>query len=70
VHTSFTDIPVLADEAGIPIPGEQISATRAMQLTREYVEAFFDQALKREPQRLLGGPSAANPEVSFQGLAR
>ncbi|MFC1405552.1 MULTISPECIES: acetylhydrolase [Streptacidiphilus] len=68
VHTSFTDIPILASEANIPIPGAQISSTRAMQITREYVDAFFDQTLKGVPQRLLEGPSATNPEVSFQGL--
>lgn len=70
VHSSFTDIPILATEAGITIPGEQIPATRALQITREYVDAFFDQTLKGVPQPLLNGPSAANPEVSFQGLER
>lgn len=66
VHTNFTDVPLLATEAGIPTPGMQISALRALQLTRTYVAAFFDLQLKGIPQPLLNGPSAADPEVVFQ----
>ena len=66
VHTNFTDVPLLATEAGIPTPGMQIPALRAMQLTRTYVAAFFDLQLKGIPQPLLDGPSAADPEVVFQ----
>ncbi|MFH9353896.1 alpha/beta hydrolase family protein [Kitasatospora sp. NPDC017646] len=66
-HASFTDVPVLAAAAGMPIPpGTTTSPERGMQLTREYVGAFFDQTLKGVHQPLLDGPSAANPEVLFQ----
>lgn len=66
-HASFTDVPVLAAEAGLPLPpGTTTSPERGMQLTREYVGAFFDQTLKGLHQPLLDGPSAANPEVTFQ----
>ena len=66
-HASFTDVPVLAAAAGLPFPpGTTTSPERGMQLTREYVGAFFDQSLKGIHQPLLDGPSAANPEVLFQ----
>ncbi|MFE5583931.1 alpha/beta hydrolase family protein [Kitasatospora sp. NPDC056531] len=66
-HGSFTDVTVLAAEAGIPLPpGTTTSPARGMQLTREYVGAFFDQILRGIHQPLLDGPSAANPEVLFQ----
>ncbi|MFJ9845245.1 alpha/beta hydrolase family protein [Kitasatospora sp. NPDC101155] len=66
-HGSFTDVEVLADELGLPLPpGTTTSPERGMQLTREYVGAFFDQTLKGIHQPLLDGPSAANPEVLFQ----
>ncbi|MFI9156908.1 alpha/beta hydrolase family protein [Kitasatospora aureofaciens] len=66
-HASFTDVPVLAAEIGIPSPpGTTTSPERGMQLTREYVGAFFDRTLKGTSQPLLDGPSAANPEVLFQ----
>ncbi|MFF4813607.1 alpha/beta hydrolase family protein [Kitasatospora sp. NPDC001309] len=66
-HASFTDVTVLAAEAGLPAPaGSTTSPERGMQLTREYVGAFFDRTLKGLHQPLLDGPSAANPEVLFQ----
>ncbi|MFD5466234.1 alpha/beta hydrolase family protein [Kitasatospora sp. NPDC127059] len=66
-HAGFTDVPVLAAELGLPSPpGTTTSPARGMQLTREYVGAFFDQTLKGVHQPLLDGPSAANPEVLFQ----
>ncbi|MFJ8472795.1 alpha/beta hydrolase family protein [Kitasatospora sp. NPDC094011] len=66
-HGSFTDVEVLAGELGIPNPpGTTVSAERGMQLTREYVGAFFDQTLRGVHQPLLDGPSAADPEVLFQ----
>ncbi|MDH6135703.1 dienelactone hydrolase [Kitasatospora sp. MAA4] len=67
VHASFTDIPILATEGGIPLPPQmQTSAQRGMQLTRDYVAAYFDQQLKGRPQPLLTGPNPADPEVAFQ----
>ncbi|WP_234322881.1 alpha/beta hydrolase family protein [Streptomyces sp. NRRL S-350] len=66
-HASFTDVPVLAAEAGLPLPpGSTTSPERGMQLTREYVGAFLDRTLKGIHQPLLDGPSAANPEVLLQ----
>ncbi|MFE0458921.1 alpha/beta hydrolase family protein [Kitasatospora sp. NPDC058965] len=66
-HSSFTDVPILAAEIGLPTPPDMTtSPARGMQLTREYVGAFFDQTLKGIHQPLLDGPSAANPEVLFQ----
>ncbi|MEU9043558.1 MULTISPECIES: alpha/beta hydrolase [unclassified Kitasatospora] len=66
-HAGFTDVPILAAEAGLPLPPDlTTSPERGMQLTREYVGAFFDRTLKGIHQPLLDGPSAANPEVLFQ----
>ncbi|MBF9073584.1 alpha/beta hydrolase family protein [Streptacidiphilus fuscans] len=65
-HVNFTDVPVLADEAGIPGVDGSIPSVRAEQLTRDYVAAFFDEQLKGIPQPLLDGPSPADPEVVFQ----
>ncbi|MFJ7245246.1 alpha/beta hydrolase family protein [Kitasatospora sp. NPDC098652] len=66
-HASFTDVTVLAAEIGMPLPpGTTTSPERGMQLTREYVGAFFDRTLKGIHQPLLDGPSTANPEVLFQ----
>ncbi|MFI9719878.1 alpha/beta hydrolase family protein [Streptomyces sp. NPDC052396] len=67
VHMSFTDIGVLAEQAGVPAPGGGLSGLRGEQITRAYVAAFFDQHLKGERQRLLDGPSPAYPEVTFHG---
>ncbi|MBD0742614.1 alpha/beta hydrolase [Streptomyces sp. CBMA152] len=65
-HISFTDLPVLAGQLNIPIPGATISGERSAEITRAYVAAFFDLHLKGRPQPLLDGPSSANPEVTFQ----
>ncbi|HEV7626643.1 MAG TPA: alpha/beta hydrolase, partial [Streptomyces sp.] len=43
-----------------PLPGD-----RSGEITRAYVGAFFDRQLRGIPQRLLYGPSPANPEVAF-----
>ncbi|MFE0458913.1 alpha/beta hydrolase family protein [Kitasatospora sp. NPDC058965] len=65
-HVSFTDVPVLADEAGITGVDGAIPSVRAAQLTRNLVAAFFDEQLKGLHQPLLDGPTAADPEVVFQ----
>jgi dienelactone hydrolase len=65
-HVSFTDVPVLAHEAGIPGVEGSIPAVRAEQLTRDYVAAFFDEQMKGIPRPMLDGPSPADPEVVFQ----
>ncbi|WP_194926612.1 alpha/beta hydrolase family protein [Catenulispora pinisilvae] len=64
-HATFTDIPILAQEAGIPEPAG-IDPVRGTVITREYVTAFFDQTLKGIHEPLLDGPTPNNPEVLFQ----
>ncbi|QHC21466.1 alpha/beta hydrolase family protein [Streptomyces sp. GS7] len=66
VHDSFTDLPDLAAQVGLPSRGASISGQRSEEITRTYVAAFFDQQLKGIAQPLLDGPSPANPEVTFQ----
>jgi dienelactone hydrolase len=64
VHASFTDLGLLADQAGIDI-GAGLPGARSLQITRAYVRAFFDQHLRGEPQSLLDQPSTRYPEVTF-----
>ena len=64
-HGTFTDLPLLAQEAGIPEP-PGIDPLRGIVITREYVTAFFDQTLKGIHQPLLDGPTPGNPDVLFE----
>jgi dienelactone hydrolase len=64
VHASFTDLALLADQAGIDT-GAGLSGARSLDITRAYVRAFFDQHLGRRPQALLDQPSPRYPEVTF-----
>jgi predicted dienelactone hydrolase len=64
-HATFTDIPILAEEAGIPRPAGT-DPLRGSVITRKYVTAFFDQSLKGIHQPLLDGPSPADPDVLFE----
>ncbi|MEV7598557.1 alpha/beta hydrolase [Kitasatospora sp. NPDC089797] len=65
-HGSFTDYPLFLQALGVPQdPGTTISGSRAVELTRRYVAAFFDLQLKGIDQPLLDGPTAADPEVRF-----
>ncbi|GAA1979661.1 alpha/beta hydrolase family protein [Kitasatospora viridis] len=65
-HETFTDDQLLLNDFGYPNPpGNTLPAERGIQLTREYVAAFFDLQLKGIPQPLLDGPTAQNPEVAF-----
>jgi dienelactone hydrolase len=64
VHASFTDLGLLADQIGLDI-GAGIPGARALDITRAYVRAFFDQHLRGEPQSLLDQPSPRYPEVTF-----
>ncbi|MFF2080011.1 alpha/beta hydrolase family protein [Kitasatospora sp. NPDC058162] len=65
-HGSFTDFPLFFEALGMPQgPDTTLSGQRAVQLTRQYVGAFFDLQLKGIDQPLLDGPTAANPEVRF-----
>ena len=64
VHASFTDLGLLADQAGLDT-GAGLSGTRSLDITRAYVRAFFDQHLRSRPQALLDQPSPRYPEVTF-----
>jgi len=64
VHASFTDLGLLADQAGIDI-GAGLSGARSLDITRAYVRAFFDQHLRGRPQALLDRPSPRYAEVTF-----
>lgn len=65
-HMAFTDVTVLAQEAGIPLQGQTLDAMRGAEITRTYVAAFFDKTLKGCPEPLLDGSSSAFPEVMPQ----
>jgi hypothetical protein len=64
VHASFTDLALVADQAGLDI-GAGLSGARSLDITRAYVRAFFDQHLRARPQALLDQPSPRYPEVTF-----
>jgi dienelactone hydrolase len=64
IHASFTDLALLADQAGIDV-GAGLPGARSLDITRAYVRAFFDQHLRSEPQALLDQPSPRYPEVTF-----
>ncbi|WP_405164177.1 alpha/beta hydrolase [Nocardia sp. NBC_01499] len=62
-HDSFADTGALAEQAGMP--GEAaLRGGRAVDLTRTFVAAFFDQHLRGIGQPILDSP-AAFPEVRF-----
>ncbi|MET7358908.1 alpha/beta hydrolase [Streptomyces sp. NPDC005562] len=65
-HFTFTDIPVLAGQAGVVDHQVPLSGERSEQITRAYVGAFYEQELRGTPQPLLDGPSPQHPEVTFQ----
>jgi dienelactone hydrolase len=65
VHASFTDLALLADQAGIEIGGAALPGARSLDITRTYVRAFFDQHLRGSPQALLDQPSPRYPEITF-----
>ncbi|MGW2595476.1 alpha/beta hydrolase family protein [Streptomyces sp. NPDC001515] len=64
-HFTFTDMPLLGAQLGLPDPSAPLSADRSSRITRDYTAAFFDRHLKGLPQPLLSGPTPGNPEVSF-----
>ncbi|MFI5783720.1 alpha/beta hydrolase family protein [Nocardia sp. NPDC051570] len=63
-HNSFADTLALAEQAGLPNQ-TALRGGRAVDLTRAYVAAFFDQHLRGVGQPLLDGPAPAYPEVRF-----
>ena len=64
VHASFTDLGLLAEQAGLDT-GAGLPGARSVAVTRAYVLAFFDQHLRGRPQPLLEQPSPRYPEVTF-----
>ncbi|WP_329396248.1 alpha/beta hydrolase [Streptomyces melanogenes] len=63
-HFTFSDSPAIEERFGLPQP--PLPAWRAIDLTRTYVAAFFDEHLRGIPQPVLAGPTAGNPEVRFE----
>jgi len=61
-HASFTDVGLVGDEFGVDF-GAKGAAARAQEITRTYVNAFFDQHLRGEARPVLDQPGY--PEVSF-----
>jgi hypothetical protein len=64
VHASFTDLALVADQAGLDI-GAGTPGARSLDITRAYVRAFVDQHLRGTPRPLLDQPSPRYPEVTF-----
>jgi hypothetical protein len=65
-HYDFTLLPLLTPLApALKLKGP-LDGQRAMQIVTDYLIAFFDQQLKAQPMPLLGGPSTAYPEVTFE----
>ncbi|GHF68648.1 dienelactone hydrolase [Amycolatopsis bartoniae] len=58
-HASFTDLALLAEQAGLGLGPATLPAARVSELTRCYVRAFFDQHLRGEPQSCLDTPPHA-----------
>lgn len=65
-HQSFSDYSILAEDAGLSLPGQDLDGFRSLQITRDYVTAFFDRTLKGMPEPMLDGNSPAYPEVAAQ----
>ncbi|MFI1172111.1 alpha/beta hydrolase family protein [Streptomyces melanogenes] len=63
-HFTFSDSPAIEEHFGLPQP--PLPARRAIDITRTYVAAFFDEHLRGIPQPVLAGPTAGNPEVRFE----
>ncbi|WP_410588199.1 esterase [Amycolatopsis sp. lyj-23] len=61
-HASFTDVGLVGDEFGVDY-GATTSALRTQEITRTYVNAFFDRHLRGEPRPVLDRPGF--PEVTF-----
>ncbi|MEK3877080.1 alpha/beta hydrolase family protein [Paenibacillus sp. FSL M7-0420] len=61
IHQSFTDIALLSPS----LFANGLDPVHTVDISRTYTRSFFDQYLKEEPQKLLNGPSAEYPEVTF-----
>ena len=62
LHASFTDVGLIGDQLGVDV-GATTSAARTQEITRTYVNTFFDQHVRGEARPVLDTP--AYPEVSF-----
>ena len=60
-HGSFTDFPVLTEQAGIE-PGP-LGGRRSLSITRTYVGAFFDKHLRGHDRPVLDGAASRWPEI-------
>ncbi|GLY34296.1 esterase [Amycolatopsis sp. NBRC 101858] len=61
-HASFTDVGLVGDQLGVDV-GTTTTALRTQEITRAYVNAFFDRHLRGETRPVLDAPGY--PEVSF-----
>jgi dienelactone hydrolase len=68
VHSSFADYGAFADEIGVD-QGATVTGLRAIDITRRYTLAMFDQHLRHIRQPLLDSASACYPEVTIAALA-
>ncbi len=65
-HFNFSDYAVLYEPLLKPMQMlGSIDGRRGLQITTDYVAAFFDQYLRGRPAALLGGPAPNYPEVRF-----
>ncbi|QEV16332.1 alpha/beta hydrolase family protein [Streptomyces alboniger] len=64
-HFSFTDVPVIAEQAGIVDLQVPLSGERSQRITRAYIGAFYEKWLRGAARPLLDGPTAGHPEVVF-----
>ncbi|KAE8448721.1 hypothetical protein EG329_008936 [Mollisiaceae sp. DMI_Dod_QoI] len=75
-HYTFSDLPDVVDLLGFTgiLPSEvediigSINGRRAFEIVTIYVQSFFDRVLKGRESRLLEGPDARYPEVTFGGF--
>ena len=74
LHYTFSDFPIVLETLKI-VPNATVAANlqvtnlngaRALKIVTTYVTAFMDMVLKDRHSRLLKGPVAAFPEVSFE----
>ncbi|NBE96916.1 alpha/beta hydrolase [Nonomuraea sp. KC401] len=63
-HASFTDTALLVEQLGI-YRNPNLTAARAVEITRAYTRAFFNQHLRNRPQPSLNKPSTRYPEVKL-----
>ncbi|WP_207922826.1 alpha/beta hydrolase [Micromonospora sp. KC606] len=64
-HIDFSDLSVLADQAGLPDDASPLSGERTAEIMRTYVGAFLDRHLRGIHRPVLDGPTPGNPEVVF-----